>query len=359
MRAAMLATVQATVRRVVCAAILLGALTSPREAAAECGGNASSCVSCHESRGEHPVLTSPAPWHRDHSFGDLCASCHAGAPEALDAAAAHVGLRDPLADPTTTCGECHDDASRRAPHYLDARTRDHAPEARTGGATTTPRATAPRTGAPTIDHVLGLVASILFVAITLALRHRAWPPRTSIRAALGAAQWSPYLAGIGLGLTVAVSMIYCGRILAVSGAFDKLAAYLGAALFPAHPYWRHVMSPAINWQVWLVVGLLLGAFASAWVAGGFRWRALPDTLWRERFGGSTRTRLVVAFVGACLVQIGAGIAGGCTSGMAISGGAVMSPAAYVFMAAMFAAGIPTAWLVVRLARRRAGGQAPR
>jgi hypothetical protein len=52
-------------------------------------------------------------------------------------------------------------------------------------------------------------------------------------------------------------------------------------------------------------------------------------------------------VAAVLVQIGAGIAGGCTSGLAISGGAVLSPAAFVFMAGMFAGGIPAAWLWYR------------
>jgi uncharacterized membrane protein YedE/YeeE len=329
--------------------VLVGSLFHATESRAECGGNASSCVQCHESRGEHPVLTSPAPWHRDHGFGDLCASCHGGDPESLEPEGAHVGLRDPLAD-ASACLECHENGADRVGGYLDARAAaPRPPKARPSDETSADRS---HTGAPVIDHVLGLVAATLFVVIVLLLRHRTWPRPSTLRASLRAAVWSPYLAGIGLGLTVAVSMVYCGRILAVSGAFDKLAAFLGAALFPTHPYWRHVMPPAINWQVWLVVGLCLGAFVSAWLAGTFRVRWLPDTVWRERFGVRTRTRLVLAFAGAFLVQLGAGIAGGCTSGMAISGGAVMSPAAYVFMAAMFAAGIPTAWIVVRLAGGR-------
>jgi len=63
-------------------------------------------------------------------------------------------------------------------------------------------------------------------------------------------------------------------------------------------------------------------------------------------------RLLVAFFGAMLVQLGAGIAGGCTSGLAISGGALLSPAAFVFMGGMFASGIPTAWLWGRLRREK-------
>jgi hypothetical protein len=80
---------------------------------------------------------------------------------------------------------------------------------------------------------------------------------------------------------------------------------------------------------------------------------LPDSQWRERFGASRLRRLAVAFSGACLVQLAAGIAGGCTSGLAISGGAALAPGAFVFMAGMFAGGIPTAWLWHR-GRRRAG-----
>ena len=62
--------------------------------------------------------------------------------------------------------------------------------------------------------------------------------------------------------------------------------------------------------------------------------------------------MLVGFAGAVLVQLGADIAGGCTSGLAISGGAVLAPAAFVFMAGMFAGGIPTAWLWSRLGSRR-------
>jgi len=76
-----------------------------------------------------------------------------------------------------------------------------------------------------------------------------------------------------------------------------------------------------------------------------RW--LPDTQCQPRFGTSRGLRLAIAFFGAVLVQVGAGIAGGCTSGLAISGGSVLAPAAFLFMAGMFAGGIPTAWLWYR------------
>lgn len=169
-------------------------------------------------------------------------------------------------------------------------------------------------------------------------------PRTAL--------WSPYLTGALLGIVVAVSEVFCGRPVAAAGAFDKLAAYLGRALFPQSQYYAHVMSPGITWQVWLIVGLVAGSFAASLLAKEVRPRFLPDTQWEDRFGPSRARRIVVAFLGAVLVQVGAGIAGGCTSGLAISGGAALAPAAFVFMAGMFAGGIPTAWLWYRGEKRR-------
>jgi hypothetical protein len=55
----------------------------------------------------------------------------------------------------------------------------------------------------------------------------------------------------------------------------------------------------------------------------------------------------LAFAGSLLTEIGGGIAGGCTASLAVSGGAVLAPAAFVFMAGMFASGIPTAFLIYR------------
>jgi uncharacterized membrane protein YedE/YeeE len=51
------------------------------------------------------------------------------------------------------------------------------------------------------------------------------------------------------------------------------------------------------------------------------------------------------FVGGVIVEYGAGIAGGCTSGLLISGGMLLAPAAFLFMGGMFASGIVTALIV--------------
>lgn len=322
-------------------AIAISAMARP--AYAQCTSNASSCVTCHETQGLRPVLQSEQPWHVDHGFGDLCASCHAGDPAASGKKQAHQGLRQPLADPTVSCAGCHaDDSSARAERYLVA------------AANTAPPSTAPPVNPPTgttasstADRILAALAMLLTIALYFVVRREMAGEIRSLPGWLRAKTWNPYAAGALLGLVVAFSEVICGRPLAVSGAFDKLAAYVGRWLFPSSQYYGHIMTPGITWQTWLIVGVLAGSFASSKLSGGARWRWLPDTQWESRFGASRKLRLTIAFFGAVLVQVGAGIAGGCTSGLAISGGAALAPAAFLFMAGMFTGGIPTAWFWYR------------
>jgi uncharacterized membrane protein YedE/YeeE len=298
----------------------------------------------HPTQGLRPVLQSVQPWHVDHGFGDLCSSCHAGDPAASAKEQAHVGLRQPLADPSASCAGCHAaDTAARAERYLAVAVSTAPPPPTAPTSSASPAATGPSTA----NQVLAAMAALLAIALSLVVRRELAAERRPLLAWLRDKTWSPYAAGVLLGLVVAFSEVICGRPLAASGAFDKLAAYPGRWLFPSSQYYGHIMTPGITWQVWLVVGVLAGSFASSKLSGEARLRWLPDTQWQPRFGASRMRRLAIAFCGAVLVQIGAGIAGGCTSGLAISGGAALAPAAFLFMAGMFAGGIPTAWLWYR------------
>jgi uncharacterized protein len=306
---------------------------------AQCASNASSCVGCHEAQGLRPVLQSAQPWHRDHAFGDLCAACHAGDPTAESKQSAHIGLQQPLLAGSSACVGCHaTDASARSARYASAF------EAGPGAAP--PSAKRAASSGKLANGVLSGVALALSVALVFAWRgggrstpESGAPPRQSNR--------SVYFAGALLGVLVAFSEVVYARPLAASGAFDKLSAYLGRWLFPNSQYYGQIMKPGLSWQVWVVCGVLVGSWAASRWSGQARLRWLPDTQWEARFGSSRQLRLLVAFSGAALVQFGAGIAGGCTSGLAISGGAALAPGAFVFMAGMFASGIPTAWLWYR------------
>lgn len=159
--------------------------------------------------------------------------------------------------------------------------------------------------------------------------------------------WSPYAAGAMLGVTVALSLLVAGQMPGSSGAFQNLTAGIGQQLDAGNVFFRFVMPPGITWQVWLLVGVLLGAFASAWLSHDFKWRTVPEKQWISVFGPQRWKRWAVAFFGGIVLEIGAGIAGGCTSGLAISGGVQLAPAAFLFIPGMFISGIATAAIIYR------------
>ncbi|MCA9991913.1 MAG: YeeE/YedE family protein [Ardenticatenaceae bacterium] len=160
-------------------------------------------------------------------------------------------------------------------------------------------------------------------------------------------EWSPYAAGIMLGIVFAFSLLVAGQMPGSSGAFESLIAYLGSRIFPQNIYFRFVMPPGITWQVWLLLGTFLGAFVSAWISHDFRWRTVPDKQWVSVFGTARWKRWLIAFGGGVLLEIAAGIAGGCTSGLAIAGGVQLAPAAFLFIPGMLISGILTALIIYR------------
>lgn len=163
--------------------------------------------------------------------------------------------------------------------------------------------------------------------------------------------WPPELAGILLGVVVAVSLAGFGHRLSGAGAYQHLSGYVGQRIAPQSMYWREIVPTGLTWDVLVLIGGMLGAFAASAASRELRIRTMPDRMWQEAFGPSVARRWVVAFAGAMLTEIGGGIAGGCTASLAVSGGAVLSPAAFLFMVAMFATGIPTALVVHRRAEK--------
>jgi hypothetical protein len=163
-------------------------------------------------------------------------------------------------------------------------------------------------------------------------------------------EWSPYVAGGLLGLVGVLAVALSNSLLGASGAFENVAGLIGKAVAPAafnNLYFNFVMPPGITWQVILLVGVFFGGMLAARLSHTWKWRALPDKQWTEVFGSSRVKRWAIAFFGAIVLEIGAGIAGGCTSGLAISGGMLLVPAAFIFIAGMFGSGILTSLLVYR------------
>ncbi len=315
----------------------------PASAEAQCGAKRSTCSSCHD--GVHARAPARSAWHVDHAFADVCTACHAGDGDAPEATAAHAAMQAPLANGGAPCRTCHADATARAERYASA-IGSTPPTGGAGGAppttttttTTTPSSAVRSSLRPQDAFGIGLVAA-LGAAVVAWLARRDTRVSTAI-AKLRSSSWSPYLGGVVLGIVVTISLAVFGHRLSGAGAYQHLSGYLGRPLSPSSIYWRHIVPTGLTWDVQIAIGALAGALVSSRLARTFRVRTMPDAGWREAFGDRVAVRWAIAFFGSMLTEIGAGIAGGCTASLAVSGGAVLAPAAFVFMAGMFAGGIP-------------------
>ena len=128
----------------------------------------------------------------------------------------------------------------------------------------------------------------------------------------------PYVAGVALGLVLLASFVFAGRGLGASGAFTRVAEMVA-----------HQQTPTDNWLLYEIGGVILGGFVSALLAGRVR-----SEVERGPRASST-SRLALAFGGGAAMGIGAVLARGCTSGLALTGGALLSVGSWLFMIAAF------------------------
>lgn len=158
--------------------------------------------------------------------------------------------------------------------------------------------------------------------------------------------WNPYLAGIGLGLVLLFAYVVLGTGLGASGGITRIAVAATATAAPELVAGNEYLagytaegSPLAHYLVAMFVGTLLGGFLSAFAA-----RRLALGVERGPTAG-VPLRLTLALVGGGLAGLGARFAQGCTSGQALSGGAMLQAGSFVFTGACFAAAFALAPLV--------------
>ena len=159
---------------------------------------------------------------------------------------------------------------------------------------------------------------------------------------------NPYLAGVALGLVLLAAFVVMGRGLGASGAFATSSAGVVSAIAPeraqANAYFARYLGGQGPWLDWLlveIVGVAIGGFFSALVAGRLR----IDIERGPRL--SSRARITNAFVAGAIMGLGAVLARGCTSGQALTGGALLSVGSWLFIGGAFAAAYAVAPFVRR------------
>ena len=130
-------------------------------------------------------------------------------------------------------------------------------------------------------------------------------------------EWSPYVAGMLLGLVGIAAVWASNNLLGASGAFENLAGMIGKAFAPAafdDMYFNFIMPPGITWGVLLLVGVFFGGMLGAATSGTLLWgkkgAANSSAQWKRIFGPQVWKRWVLAFIGAIILEYAAGIAGG-------------------------------------------------
>jgi uncharacterized membrane protein YedE/YeeE len=157
----------------------------------------------------------------------------------------------------------------------------------------------------------------------------------------------PYVTGVLLGLVLLASFVLAGRGLGASGAFASVAASAASVAAPAATrenafFDAHVGSGLLHdWLVVELIGVIVGGWLSAALAGRIAMRVERG----PRIG--VRGRLMTAAAGGGVMGLGAVLARGCTSGQALTGGALLSVGSWLFVIAAFAA----AYLVAFATRR--------
>jgi len=141
-----------------------------------------------------------------------------------------------------------------------------------------------------------------------------------------------------------------GRGVGASSALSRLGAYIYSFFsldyVANNPAWgkyvSHGKNPLMNFMIFEVLGVILGGYIAARQGRRVKLEILKGP------NISKTKRLIFAFIGGIFMGIGARIARGCTSGLALTGGATMALGGWVFMLTIFAVGFIGAYFLRRL-----------
>jgi uncharacterized membrane protein YedE/YeeE len=161
---------------------------------------------------------------------------------------------------------------------------------------------------------------------------------------------NPYVAGTLLGVVLFASIFVTGGGLGASAAMSRVQTGVLDLLAPGHvdrvAYFAEMAggtrNPWAHYAIYMLVGTILGGF----VSGLVNRRVKLETRKGPRI--SVPARLGFALLGGVIMGYGARMARGCTSGQALSGGAVLSVGSWAFALAIFASAYAVAWFFRRL-----------
>lgn len=160
---------------------------------------------------------------------------------------------------------------------------------------------------------------------------------------------NPYVGGTLLGVLLFGAFLVTGGGLGASAGINRVQVASLEAVAPGHVDRNAYMAEMgggsraalAHSGVVMLLGTLLGGALSGWLSGRMRF---------ETYRGPHVTdgqRWLLAFVGGGIMAYGARLARGCTSGQALSGGAVLSVGSFALMFSIFGSAYALAHLLRR------------
>jgi uncharacterized membrane protein YedE/YeeE len=166
--------------------------------------------------------------------------------------------------------------------------------------------------------------------------------------------WSPYLAGFLTGAVIILSAGIAKQYFGASTCFVRAAGFIERIFSAEHVVgseYFNLIAPYVDWQVMMVLGILIGSFISSMTDGSFQIKAVPD-MWAERFGPNPLKRDIFAFMGGIILMFGARLAGGCPSGYGLGALVQLAVSGLIVVGCFFAGGIFFANIIYRRGERR-------
>lgn len=159
--------------------------------------------------------------------------------------------------------------------------------------------------------------------------------------------WSPYAAGVLLGLTLFAVFFVMGRGLGASGPLNRVMAFAYELINEdfAHSlsYYRSYFSSEYSVLYSYAAFQVLGVFAGGYTSASLGRRAHLTIEKGPRI--DNRSRLLLAFCGGFIMAIGARIARGCTSGQVLTGSATLAVGSLIMFVCFFVGAFMTAYWV--------------
>lgn len=157
--------------------------------------------------------------------------------------------------------------------------------------------------------------------------------------------WPGWLGGLAIGVYMLLQLWLTGQPLGCSMSYGNLCGLVSRAKF----FHRGDFASLNNWRLWFILGIPLGGAIAALTSNDGVWqvsfsmgefydRVLPQALW---------AKALVLMTGGALMGLGARLAGGCTSGHALTGLSLLNPASLSVAVLFFAGGTATVQVLFR------------